>query len=127
MTEGASGPGPWSGTRTGSGHRRRTRTGIVAVAARAGVSASTVSLYSNSPERVSPHLAARIQQAMDELRYRANPHARALRTATVETVFIVLDATENAGRVVGVFRDHADALERTAALDHAIVVESSVE
>jgi len=102
------------------------RTGIAAVATRAGVAPSTVSLYTNSPERVSPQLATRIQQAMDELQYRANPHARALRAATVEIVYVVLSHSGNALRVVGTFRDREDAISESSETEGAFVVESEM-
>ncbi|MFF2327094.1 MULTISPECIES: LacI family DNA-binding transcriptional regulator [unclassified Streptomyces] len=60
--------------------------GIRDVAERAKVSAGTVSKYLNTPARVAPPTAARIQAAIDELGYVRNDAARQLRAGRSRTI-----------------------------------------
>jgi len=73
---------------------RRAAPTIYDVAARAGVSASTVSRALNRPGRTNAATAQRIQLAADELGYRLNPMARSLQTGlTGNLALIVSDIT----------------------------------
>ncbi len=60
------------------------------VAARAGVSLSTVSNVLNRPDRVSPATLRRVRQAIDEVGFVRNDAARALRLGESQAVGIVL-------------------------------------
>jgi DNA-binding LacI/PurR family transcriptional regulator len=76
--------------------RSDSRVTSVDVARRAGVSQSTVSLVlsGKSAGRVSARTEAAVRQAADELGYRLNVAARALRTGTARTVaMVVTDVT----------------------------------
>lgn len=69
-------------------------TTLADVAAAAGVSTATISHVINGTRYVSPQTAERVQRAIDETRYRPNPYARALRTATTESIgFVASDIT----------------------------------
>ena len=59
------------------------------VARHAGVSQSTVSLVVNQDRRVAPETTARVQRSIEELGYRANAAARALRSETTRTLGFV--------------------------------------
>ena len=62
------------------------------VAVRAGVSAGWVSTYLNSPEKIAPDKARRIQQAINDLGYVRNEAGRQLRRGTSGVVgFIAFD------------------------------------
>lgn len=65
------------------------------VAARAGVSVSTVSRVLSSARRVSPDVAKRVRIAADELRYSTNSIARALRTQQTDTIGMVVPSLLN--------------------------------
>jgi DNA-binding LacI/PurR family transcriptional regulator len=76
--------------------RTDSRVTSVDVARRAGVSQSTVSLVlsGKSAGRISARTEAAVRQAADELGYRPNVAARALRTGTARTVgLVVTDVT----------------------------------
>jgi DNA-binding LacI/PurR family transcriptional regulator len=76
--------------------RSDSRVTSVDVARRAGVSQSTVSLVlsGKSAGRISARTEAAVRQAADELGYRLNIAARALRTGTARTVaMVVTDVT----------------------------------
>ena len=60
------------------------------VAARAGVSARTVSNVVNTPDVVAPATRARVQAAIDELGYRPNLVARQLRQGRREAIGLVV-------------------------------------
>lgn len=60
------------------------------VAARAGVSLSTVSSVLNNPDRVAPATRARVQEAIRELGYIRNDAARALRLGESKAVGMVV-------------------------------------
>ena len=65
------------------------------VAAAAGVSASTVSLYLRRPEAVSAELAARVRVVIDELGYVPNLVAGSLAAARSRTVGVILPSIVN--------------------------------
>ena len=65
------------------------------VAAHANVSVGWVSTYVNSPDRVAPKRAERIQAAIDELGYVRNDAGRQLRRGTSSTVgFVAFDVAD---------------------------------
>ena len=59
---------------------------VETVADLAGVSRQTVSNVIRNPERVRPETRARVQQAIDALKYRPNRTARALKVRTTNTL-----------------------------------------
>lgn len=62
------------------------------VAAMAGVSTSTVSKYVNGTKRFSAAVEAKLKQAVEELGYRSNPHARSMITGQTRALGLaVLD------------------------------------
>jgi len=65
-------------------------TTISKVAARAGVSRTTVSHAINHADRVSKELRERVFAAVDELGYVPNPHAKSLRTGKTNMVAILI-------------------------------------
>ena len=69
--------------------QRTTRVRISDVAAKAGVSKSTVSIAFNNPERLSAETAARIRVVADELGYRPHPVARMLAERRTSTLGIL--------------------------------------
>ena len=70
-------------------------TTIAKVAARAGVSQTTVSHVLNHADRVSAELRARVMLAVTELGYVPNPHARSLRTGKTEMVAVLIPDIAN--------------------------------
>ena len=73
------------------GEQMRPR--VIEVAARAGVSASTVSNFLHRPEVVSPATQERVREAIAALRYVPNYHARQLRSGLSRTIgLLLLDA-----------------------------------
>lgn len=70
--------------------RARERPSIKDVARVAGVSAGLASLALNDRDGVAPATRARIRAVANELGYRADPYARALRTGTTDTVALVV-------------------------------------
>lgn len=62
---------------------------LTEVAAAAGVSTATVSHVINQTRPVAVETVARVKEAIRETGYHRNPHARALRTATTESVGFV--------------------------------------
>jgi len=68
---------------------------MAGVAARAGVSISTVSHVLNRTRPVSPELTERVRLAMEATGYSRNALARSLATSTTRTVGIVMSATWN--------------------------------
>lgn len=67
------------------------------VAARAGVSAQTVSRVVNASPRVDPVTRRVVEAAMAELGYRVHRAARALRTGRTQTVGLVVSTLESVG------------------------------
>lgn len=65
------------------------------VAARAGVSAATVSRTLNGDHRVDPELQDRVQAAVSELGYRRNLLARNLRRQRLDAISIIVSDIEN--------------------------------
>ena len=76
---------PTSGTANSTGSAT-----VRDVAARAGVSLSTVSNVLNRPDRVAPATLRRVRQAIDEVGFVRNDAARALRLGESQAVGIVL-------------------------------------
>jgi DNA-binding LacI/PurR family transcriptional regulator len=76
---------------------RRTRATSVDVARRCGVSQSTVSLVlsGKAAGRVSEQTAAAVRSAADDLGYRPNAAARALKTGAARTVVLVVPDVTN--------------------------------
>ena len=68
---------------------------LVDVARRAGVSTASVSRALNSPQKVSPDLRARIQDALNKLRYVPNGAARALASRRSHTIGAVVPTLSN--------------------------------
>ena len=68
---------------------------IRAVAARAGVSAASVSRFLNGKKRVRPETEARIQEAVSALGYRPNPIAQSMRTNRTQLVGLILPDSSN--------------------------------
>lgn len=83
------------------------------VAARAGVSLKTVSRVVNDEAGVSPALAGRVRQAVDDLGFRPNVGARVLRSADARTasIGVLLDdvADPFSATVLRAVQDAADA------------------
>lgn len=65
------------------------------VAARAGVSTTTVSYALNHPDRVTEELRARVEEAVRDLDYRPNGTARALRTRRSQVVALIVPDMAN--------------------------------
>jgi LacI family gluconate utilization system Gnt-I transcriptional repressor len=89
----------------GNGDDLRRRTTLSDVAARAGVSAVTVSRALRYPEMVSPGLRERVAAAVRELAYVPNRLASALASAHTRTIGVVVPSLTN-----GVFADYLKAL-----------------
>ena len=93
----------------------RSKVTIHDVARAAGVSTKTVSRVTNGEETVAAETVRRVQTAIDELGYRANPLARSLRTGRDDAIAVivtsiadpffasVVDAVEQAARETGWF------------------------
>ncbi|GAA1465854.1 LacI family DNA-binding transcriptional regulator [Microbacterium thalassium] len=92
------------------------------VAARAGVSLSTVSRALNGNPTVDPALVARVQQAAAELEYTASPVARSLVLGRTQTVAVVVPDLGNP-----TFQAILRGLSRAAAADdyHVLVADSA--
>jgi LacI family transcriptional regulator len=75
--------------------RPQTRAHIADVAARAGVSLSTVSRVTNGNAKVDEALAAKVRAAARELNYSASPLARSLVLGRTNTVAVVVPDLEN--------------------------------
>ena len=74
--------------------RKRTSTTIYDIAKLAGVNPSTVSRALNKPGRVSAKTQKLVEDAVEELNFRANPFARALPTGRTKNLgLIVADIT----------------------------------
>lgn len=68
---------------------------LTEVAAAAGVSIATVSHVMNQTRPVAAETIARVNEAIRQTGYRRNPHARALRTSTTESVGFVASDIAN--------------------------------
>lgn len=68
-----------------------TMSGIKDVAKRAGVSISTVSNVLNQSKYVSPELVKRVEQAVRELSYEANPIARSMKNNKTGTIGVITE------------------------------------
>ena len=91
--------------------------GINDVAARAGVSAGTVSNVLNRPERVSEATRRRVERAIEELDYVRNSSGRNLRSGRSDSIgLVVLDVTNP------FFTEVAQGVEDVAAEDGLAVV-----
>ncbi len=65
------------------------------VAARAGVSTSTVSLVLNNSKAISPEISQRVREIARALGYHANPHARRLRRGQSTSVGLIISEIAN--------------------------------
>ncbi|WES63038.1 LacI family DNA-binding transcriptional regulator [Microbacter sp. GSS18] len=92
------------------------------VAARAGVSLSTVSRALNGNPTVDPTLVARVREAAAELRYTASPVARSLVLGRTQTIAVVVPDLGNP-----TFQAILRGLSRAAAADgyHVLVADSA--
>lgn len=87
------------------------------VAARAGVSAGTVSNVLNRPASVAPATRARVERAIDELGYVRNEPARQLRAGASRTLaLVVIDVTNP------FYADIITGAEQVAEADGALVI-----
>lgn len=100
----------------------RTRVTIADVAARAGVSLSTVSRALNGNPTVDPALAERVKEAAAALDYTASPVARSLVLGRTQTVAVVVPDLGNP-----TFQEILRGLSRAAAADdyHVLVADSA--
>ena len=81
------------------------------VARRAGVSSAVVSYVVNSgPRNVAPETRERVLQAIEELGYRPNASARALKRGVSETIGLIISDITNP-----FFSEYAHAIEEAAA------------
>lgn len=100
-----------------SSYGRRRRVTRDDVAREAGVSPSVVSYVVNDgPRNVAPDTRLRVLAAIDDLGYRPNVNARALRLSSTKTVGVVLPTVENP-----FFAELAGELER-AAYDRGLTI-----
>lgn len=87
-------PIPTEGRISGIDGRKRASTTIYDIAKVAGVNPSTVSRALNKPGRVSAKTQKIVEDAVEELNFRANPFARALPTGRTKNLgLIVADIT----------------------------------
>lgn len=101
---------------------RSTRVTIADVAARAGVSLSTVSRALNGNPTVDPALAERVKEAAADLDYTASPVARSLVLGRTQTVAVVVPDLGNP-----TFQAILRGLSHAAAADdyHVLVADSA--
>jgi LacI family gluconate utilization system Gnt-I transcriptional repressor len=76
--------------------RASGRATLAEVAARAGVATMTASRAVSQPERVSPALRARVEQAVAELGYVPNRAARALASSQSNVIVVLVPSLSNA-------------------------------
>lgn len=95
-----------------------TRVSMGDVAARAGVSAQTVSRVVNGSPRVDPATRARVEESMQALGYRMHRAARALRTGRTRTLGLVVSTLAS----VGNSRMLQAVAEAAAARDYALAI-----
>jgi LacI family transcriptional regulator len=95
---------------------------IADVAARAGVSLSTVSRALNGNTRVDPALAERVRTAAADLQYTASPLARSLVLGRTQTIAVVVPDLGNP-----TFQAILRGLSRAAAADgyHVLIADSA--
>ena len=86
-------------------HEHRSRSRLSDVAARAGVSAVTVSRAIRHPEMVTPKLRKRIEKAIHDLAYVPNRAASMLASSRTQLIGVVVSSLTN-----GVFADYLRAL-----------------
>lgn len=96
---------------------KKSMTTLKDIALRADVSIATVSYVLNGTGSVSAEVAERILDAVDELGYRPNRSARALRTGKSRTLGLVLPDLTNP-----FFPELAQAVERAARLQNYAVI-----
>jgi LacI family transcriptional regulator len=89
-----------------SGLAATARPGVVEVARRAGVSVATVSRVLNDSPHVRPDTRARIQAALDDMRYMRNGAARALSSRRSRTIGLIVPMLGTA-----VFAEAAQAIQ----------------
>lgn len=81
----------------GEPRARRRETSMADVAALAGVSGQTVSRVANGRANVDPDTRARVLAAMDELGYRPNSAARALRSGKFRSIGVIMFSLSSYG------------------------------
>lgn len=91
---------------------------MAAVATAAGVSMQTVSRVARGFDNVSPDTRDRVQRAMDELGYRPNRAARALRSGRFRTIGVIMFTLASFGnmRTLEAIADAAGAADFTITL-----------
>lgn len=91
---------------------------MAAVAEAAGVSMQTVSRVARGFDNVSPDTRDRVQRAMDELGYRPNRAARALRSGRFRTIGVIMFTLASFGnmRTLEAIADAAGAADFTITL-----------
>ncbi|QEW00944.1 LacI family transcriptional regulator [Microbacterium caowuchunii] len=94
------------------------RVSMADVAARAGVSAQTVSRVVNGSPRVDPATRERVEEAMEALGYRMHRAARALRTGRTRTIGLVVSTLAS----VGNSRMLQAIAEAAGARDYALAI-----
>lgn len=94
---------------------RKGAPGLIEVAARAGVSAATVSRYFNTPDIVKPDTKARIAEAAAELGYIRDRMAGALHNRFSGTIGLIVPTIDNAifSEFIEVFGGRLRAHDRT--------------
>jgi len=122
MPAGHYAPCGWGGAQTGTAgtrgwHPVGRRPSIKDVAKAAGVSTGLASLALNDRAGVAVATKARIRAVADELGYRADPHARALRTGATDAVALVVRNLVNP-----YFLDVISAAQRVAFEQHHTTV-----
>lgn len=96
------------------------------VAARAGVSQSTVSYVMSGKRAVSPEVRRRVEKAMSELDYQPNAGARALRGARTNVIALVVHLDEDADPSETM--PYIDTIvEEARARDHEVVLATGDE
>jgi DNA-binding LacI/PurR family transcriptional regulator len=97
----------------------RVSSSLKDVAARAGVSARTVSNVVNGSARVSEHTRQRVQEAIDELGYRPNLAARSLRAGRTGVIGLAIPELHSPyfGELAGLLVDEARRRSWTVVID----------
>lgn len=97
----------------------RVRISLKDVAARAGVSARTVSNVVNGSARVSAQTRQRVQEAIDELGYRPNLAARSLRAGRTGIIGLAIPELHSPyfGELAGLLVDEASRRSWTVIID----------
>jgi len=97
------------GESPGGGSRATRRASMADVAALAGVSKGTVSHVLNHPERVAPETRARVEDAIEKLRFVPHGTARSLAVGSMPALGLVLSDISNS-----LFVDILEGVERAA-------------